>query len=162
MSLAQLESLLGNWSTLNTWQKGNLTIAATTLTSATTDKGFTGHRQLDSVGLIHMGGRVYDAEIGRFLSADPFVADSTNLQGLNRYSYVENNPLSYTDPSGYFLKGLIKKWGKALKSAVSAVIEFERELRRKILRSLGKIEGLSTVISIGMTILIPGCQTGVC
>ncbi|MCK9506777.1 MAG: DUF2974 domain-containing protein, partial [Porticoccaceae bacterium] len=42
------------------------------------------------------------------------------------------------------------------------VIEFERELRRKILRSLGKIEGLSTVISIGMTILIPGCQTGVC
>ncbi|MCK9506623.1 MAG: hypothetical protein M0Q95_20900, partial [Porticoccaceae bacterium] len=90
-----------------------------------------------------------------FLSADPFVQDSTNLQALNRYSYVQNNPLSYTDPSGYFLKGLIKKWGKALKSAVSAVIEFERELRRKILRSLGKIEGLSTVISIGLTMM--GC-----
>ncbi|MBK9664652.1 MAG: hypothetical protein IPO61_02610 [Gammaproteobacteria bacterium] len=52
--------------------------------------------------------RVYDAEIGRFLSADPFVQDITNLQGLNRYSYVENNPLSYTDPSGFFLKKLFK------------------------------------------------------
>lgn len=38
-----------------------------------------------------MGGRIYDAEIGRFLQADPFIQDRTNLQGLNRYSYVENN-----------------------------------------------------------------------
>ena len=122
-----------------------------------THKGFTGHNQLDGVNLIHMGGRVYDAEIGRFLSADPFVQDSTNLQGLNRYSYVENNPLSYTDPSGYFLKSLFKKIGKAIKNAVSAVVEFERELRRKILRAIGKVEGLSTIISVALN-FIPGCQ----
>ncbi|PCK04759.1 MAG: hypothetical protein COA42_18895, partial [Alteromonadaceae bacterium] len=59
---------------------------------------------MDGVGLIHMNGRVYDAELGRFISADPFVQDRTNLQALNRYSYVLNSPLSYTDPSGYFLK----------------------------------------------------------
>ena len=44
-----------------------------------------------------MNGRVYDPEIGRFLSADPFIQDATNSQALNAYSYVLNNPLSFTD-----------------------------------------------------------------
>jgi RHS repeat-associated protein len=70
-------------------------------TSKTT-RGFTFHEQLDPVGLIHMNGRVYDPTLGRFLSPDPFVQDPSNTQSLNRYSYVFNNPLSYTDPSGYF------------------------------------------------------------
>ena len=71
---------------------------STTLTT----RGFTGHEMLDPVGLVHMNGRVYDPELGRFLSADPFVQDITNLQSLNRYAYVLNNPLSYTDPSGFW------------------------------------------------------------
>jgi hypothetical protein len=46
-------------------------------------------------------GRVYDPELGRFMSADPFVQAPYNSQSYNRYSYVFNNPLSFTDPSGY-------------------------------------------------------------
>jgi RHS repeat-associated protein len=34
-------------------------------------RGYTGHEQLDEVGLIHMNGRVYDPTLGRFLSPDP-------------------------------------------------------------------------------------------
>ena len=64
-------------------------------------RGYTGHEMLDSVGLIHMNGRVYDPELGRFLSADSVIPDALNMQSLNRYSYVYNNPLSYTDPSGH-------------------------------------------------------------
>src|SRR5690606_31789869 len=138
MSLTQLQSILGNWSSLNNYQKGNLTIPALTLTSATTHKGFTGHNQLDGVNLIHMGGRVYDAEIGRFLSADPFVQDSTNLQALNRYSYVENNPLSYTDPSGY-LKNPLKSVVKAFKKVVKGVFNVIKTAVQKIGRVLGDI-----------------------
>lgn len=48
-----------------------------------------------------MNGRVYDSELGRFMSADPFVQAPYNSQSYNRYSYVFNNPLSFTDPSGY-------------------------------------------------------------
>lgn len=66
-----------------------------------TPKGFTQHEHLDAVKLIHMNGRVYDYELGRFLSVDPVVQLPTNSQSINPYSYVLNNPLSGTDPTGY-------------------------------------------------------------
>lgn len=58
-----------------------------------------------------MGGRVTEPELGRFLTADPFVQDATFTQSLNRYSYVLNNPLSYTDPSGFFFKKASRAFG---------------------------------------------------
>ncbi|MDH3909681.1 MAG: hypothetical protein OEU09_00195 [Rhodospirillales bacterium] len=72
-------------------------------------RGFTGHEHLDKLGLIHMNGRVYDPVLGRFLSADPTVQFPKTTQGFNRYSYVLNNPLSFTDPSGFGIIGAIKK-----------------------------------------------------
>jgi RHS repeat-associated protein len=62
---------------------------------------FTGHETIPNVGLVNMNGRVYDPELGRFLSPDPNVQFIANLQSYNRYSYVLNNPLRYTDPTGY-------------------------------------------------------------
>ena len=64
-----------------------------------TPRGYTGHEHLDWHGVIHMNGRIYDPHLARFLQADPFMEDTGTL---NRYSYVLNNPLMYTDPSGYF------------------------------------------------------------
>ena len=52
--------------------------------------------------LINMNGRVYDPQLGRFLSPDPYVQAPDFTQNYNRYSYVLNNPLKYTDPSGYY------------------------------------------------------------
>ena len=75
---------------------------ATALTTLT-PRGFTGHEMLDTVGLIHMNGRVYDPRLGRFTSADPIVQFPHYSQSFNHYSYVLNNPLSLTDPSGHFL-----------------------------------------------------------
>src|SRR5207253_8211047 len=66
------------------------------------NREFTGHEQIPDVGLINMNGRVYDPVLGRFLSPDPHVQFVANLQSYNRYSYVLNNPLSSTDPTGYW------------------------------------------------------------
>lgn len=68
----------------------------------TMDRGFTMHEHLDEMGVIHMNGRIYDPLIGRFMSADPYIQAPDNLQSYNRYAYVMNNPLAFTDPSGYF------------------------------------------------------------
>ena len=73
-----------------------------TLHSRTTPRGYTGHEMLDAVGIIHMNGRIYDPKLGRFLQADPVVQFPHYSQGQNTYSYVLNNPLVYTDPTGYF------------------------------------------------------------
>ncbi len=48
-----------------------------------------------------MNGRIYDYQSGRFLSVDPFISMPGSSQAYNPYSYVMNNPLSYTDPTGY-------------------------------------------------------------
>lgn len=71
------------------------------LDGESTGHGYTQHEHLDSVDLVHMNGRVYDPLIGRFISADPNVFYPDNLQDFNRYSYAHNNPLSFTDPSGF-------------------------------------------------------------
>ncbi len=117
-SLDELEFLHGPWAGLTANQKDNLTTISSELSSSVTNKGFTGHEQMDSVGLIHMNGRVYDAELGRFIQADPIIQSGTDLQAYNRYSYVRNNPLSLVDPSGY--SWLSKQYKKLRKSAVSA------------------------------------------
>ena len=67
-----------------------------------TTRGFTGHEMVDGVGFIHMNGRIYDPKLARFLQADPHIQAPHLTQNLNRYSYVLNNPLNATDPSGYF------------------------------------------------------------
>jgi RHS repeat-associated protein len=63
--------------------------------------GFTGHEHDPGHSLINMRGRIYDPELGRFMTADPIVQAPFYSQSYNRYAYVFNNPLRYTDPSGF-------------------------------------------------------------
>lgn len=67
------------------------------------DRGYTGHEHLQGVVLIHMNARLYDPVVHRFLQPDNFIQDPYNTQNFNRYSYVLNNPLKYTDPSGEYI-----------------------------------------------------------
>jgi RHS repeat-associated protein len=70
--------------------------------SSAVTTGFAGHEHDGELGLINMQGRIYDPRLGRFLEADPFVQAPTFSQSFNRYSYAFNNPLTFTDPTGYF------------------------------------------------------------
>lgn len=92
--------------------------------------GFTGHETISEIGLVHMNGRVYDPNLGRFLSADPLIQAPYNSQSYNRYSYVMNNPLGYIDPTGY--SWLSKKW-KSVKKAARKIDW--KEVGRFVLRS---------------------------
>jgi|AntRauTorcE11898_2_1112593.scaffolds.fasta_scaffold37971_1 RHS repeat-associated protein len=96
-----------------------------------TARGYTMHnlfrpfgKHLDDFGLINMpvlpqrskgrpvhphqseggNGRIYDPTLGRFLSPDNHIQAPDNPQNYNRYSYVLNNPMRYTDPTGYSMQ----------------------------------------------------------
>lgn len=88
-------------------------------TTAQARRGYTGHEQLDELGLVHMNGRLYDPILGRFLTPDPLL-DPFNPRDTNRYAYVYNNPLSFTDPSGY--RSNIPTMGKIFVAVVAATI----------------------------------------
>ena len=73
--------------------------------------GYTYTGQLDTgVGLMVYGVRLYDAALARFIQPDTIVPEPGNPQALNRYSYVLNNPLRYTDPTGHFTDDAIKAY----------------------------------------------------
>jgi RHS repeat-associated protein len=65
---------------------------------------YTGKEFDAGTGLMYYGARYYDPALGRFISADTVVPEPGNPQALNRYAYVNNNPLKYTDPSGHWLE----------------------------------------------------------
>ena len=54
-----------------------------------------------TIKLLDYRARYYDPALGRFIGPDTIVPDPVNPQSLNRFAYVYNNPLLYTDPSGH-------------------------------------------------------------
>jgi RHS repeat-associated protein len=76
----------------------------TTPTQTVSDRRYTGHAHNDDLGLIYMNARYYVGSIGRFASADTLIPNPTNPQSWNRYAYVENRPLNFTDPTGHWLE----------------------------------------------------------
>jgi RHS repeat-associated protein len=63
-------------------------------------QGYTGHYHDDEYQLIDAKGRWYDPNARRFITPDPVLADPLSSQSLNRYAYVQNNPVTLTDPTG--------------------------------------------------------------
>ena len=79
-------------------------------TGLNTDRKFTGQTEDEAAGLYWYASRAFDAAIGRFVSPDSIVPAPGNPQSLNRYSYVYNNPLKYTDPTGHSAEWFDQKW----------------------------------------------------
>ena len=66
-----------------------------------TDRGYTNQTRDDSTGLLFYNARYYDPDTARFTQADTIIPNAANPADLNRYTYVRNSPLNYTDPSGH-------------------------------------------------------------
>jgi RHS repeat-associated protein len=62
---------------------------------------FTGQERDAETGMDYFGARYYSGKRARFTTIDPVYTWQENLvdpQRWNRYAYVRNNPLRYTDP----------------------------------------------------------------
>ena len=109
------------------------------------DRGFTAHEHLQTVGLIHMNGRLYDPALHRFLQPDNFVQDPFNTQNFNRYGYCLNNPLVYVDQNGEF-------WHLVIGAAIGGVINWISNGARLDAKGLGyfAVGALAGALSAGV------------
>lgn len=132
-----------------------------------TTRGYTGHEMVDDMGIIHMNGRIYDARLARFLQADPIIQAATNTQSYNRYSYVWNNPLNATDPSGFVLK---KYWDKirpyvgAIVAIVAGYFLCQNTCTVEIYAAIGAVSGAAGAAANGGNIamgFVLGAFTGI-
>ncbi len=80
---------------------------------------YTGQQIDEDTGLYFYQSRYYDPQLGRFIQADTIIPSADTSQSLNRYSYVKNNPLKFTDPSGH---GWFSKIWKSVKKFVGAIV----------------------------------------
>ena len=69
---------------------------------ATVASGYTGQAHDNASGLVYLRARYYDPRSKRFLTPDDRVTgNGLTAQGFNRFSYVQNNPSRYIDPTGH-------------------------------------------------------------
>jgi len=108
-------------------------------------QGYTSHLDLLALNYVHMKGRLYDPEIGRFLSVDVVVQEGGTTQSLNAYIYVLNNPHSIIDPSGKSWIGRVTSqlW-KGL-TRVTGLRAIHKGLQRSaVLRQIGLVLSSAT------------------
>ncbi len=89
---------------------------------------YTGQIFDEDTGLYYYNARYYDAELGRFIQPDTIVPDPFAPQTLNRYSYCNNNPLNYIDPSGHV--GIVERFFQWVDALVRATFDFLSDLTR--------------------------------
>ncbi|MFZ5904487.1 MAG: RHS repeat domain-containing protein [Chloroflexota bacterium] len=82
-----------------------------------TDFGFTGQRALSGTGLMDYRARFYSPYLNRFIQPDSMLPNAANPQEFNRYSYVNNAPINFNDPSGHSRKDVIRRMKRAYGSS---------------------------------------------
>ncbi|HEY9089069.1 MAG TPA: RHS repeat-associated core domain-containing protein, partial [Anaerolineaceae bacterium] len=72
-----------------------------------TDRTYTSQREIEN-GLVHYGARTYDPLLARWIQPDSIIPESSQgIQAWDRYAYVNNSPLNYSDPTGHFFTSIL-------------------------------------------------------
>jgi RHS repeat-associated protein len=140
--------------------------------SSPTDKMFDGYTKEGGVssGLYYAGARFYSADVGRFLSMDAVGGNYRDPQSLNPYSYVQNKPLTYTDPTGRCIADMERPQGCGLDPSfgLSVVDYAEHYLCQNFSDSCGEHwlsesasdSGTQQQILVVGTVCLAGASTG--
>ena len=78
---------------------------------------YTGQELDSETGLYNYNARLYDPELGRFMSPDSIIQNPGDSQSLNRYTYARNSPMVYIDPTGHWFG-----WDDLVAAVVGAVV----------------------------------------
>ncbi len=141
--------VINGWLSYDAWggcatPTGRTTRRATSRTCRPRRGGSRGRSRCRGVCLINLNARIYDPTLGKFLTPDSVVQSIYGMQLLNRYSYVGNNPLSLTDPTGNVF-GIDDILLTVLAVGIVAAVEPQlpgrprADLRRHRLRAVGPL-----------------------
>lgn len=84
--------------------------------------GYNGEYSHALSGLQYLRARYYNAESGSFISKDSYAGNIRSILSANRYTYGENNPLGYADPSGHSIFSKIKNTATSIKNSISNAV----------------------------------------
>ena len=83
--------------------------------------GYNGEYYNAATGMVYLRARFYEPEMNRFSQKDVVRGSVVQPGSLNRYSYVQNDPVNFIDPSGQSLKSVWNSVKSAAKNAVTSV-----------------------------------------
>ena len=126
---------------------------ATETGSADLRHKFTGQEEDKSTRLYDFNARMYDPQLGRFITPDWIIQDPGDPQSLNRYAYARNNPIRYIDPTGNFFIELFV--AVVVAAAIGAVVNVG------IQAAMGNINSWSDLGSAALTGAVAGAATAV-
>jgi len=94
---------------------------------------FAGYLWDEETGTYYLMARMYDPETARFLSEDSYTGNPNDPLSLNLYTYCHNNPITYIDPDGHYVrvtdderkKYILKQYGKYMSEADKKLINKE-------------------------------------
>ena len=129
----------------------------TSLSGAPDGPGYTGHVNDPETGLVYMQAR-YFQPFGRFLSPDPVGPEPGNLFGFNRYAYVNNNPITNTDPTGRESAEISYETTKSLTEAMNQ--RHDPKEAKAGLIMMGVVYGGAVAIVAGPEMTVAGMVRG--
>jgi RHS repeat-associated protein len=117
-------------------------------TISETQYGYTDQEVVPDLGLMDYNARMYDPYVNRFAQPDTIVPEFNNPQSLNRYSYVNNRPINFNDPTGHSLLAfqLCTSHGDCTHSQAGSG---EKDPCDNICESIGRQDYLMTLILQG-------------
>ena len=76
----------------------------------------------DGNDLYYMRARYYNPDFGRFINRDLLLGNPTQSQSINRYAYVQGNPVMAIDPTGETIESVNRAFFGAMKSSAEPLI----------------------------------------
>ncbi len=98
---------------------------ADTTGSASNSITYAGYQYDSETGLYYLNARMYDPKTARFLQEDTYRGEANDPLSLNLYTYVNNNPVKYDDPTGHFANLLL---GGLIGAVAGAVIDIGSQM----------------------------------
>jgi RHS repeat-associated protein len=122
---------------------------------------YTGQTLDEETGLYYYGARYYDPELARFIQADSAIPDLEFSQAYNRYAYVYNNPLKFSDPTGqlpFLVAAALIGAAVGGGSAAAAGGNFGDILKGAFIGALTSVISAGVAAAVGEMAVVAGCS----